>query len=327
MPRYLVVPGLLGPAPAPLTVPDLPGLPHLERLLRDAEALPGLTGYATQVCELFGLRASVDADLPLGAIGLAHASGERPDGWVMQADPVTLRPDRDQLLLFAGDSLAVDADESAQFVDAFNRHFAADGLRLVAPSAAHWFLLSEHAPDIVTSPLDAVIGRNIDGFLPQGPGTRFWRGIANEVQMLFHDLAPNRRREAEGRLPVSGLWFSGVGRMPAIGRSPFGSVDSAGDPLIEALVQLAPSAGDDTLQAELGPWRALLAADAGAWIDALQQLDRRLPALVDDSDGLLLLPCDGRRFAARRGRRWHFWRRSRPFADWLARPDAATAGG
>ena len=134
-----------------------------------------------------------------------------PGPYVLHADPVHLRPDRDRLVLFAGPDFAPDRAEADALVALFNQHLGAEGLRLEAPTPARWYLLSKRPHDLVTQPLAAVLGRPIAGQLPQGPEARHWARLLNEIQMLFHHSEVNQRREAAGLPTISGLWLWGGG--------------------------------------------------------------------------------------------------------------------
>ena len=159
-----------------------------------------------------------------------------PGPYVLHADPVHLRPDRDRLVLFAGPDFAPDRAEADALVDLFNQHFGADGLRLEAPTPARWYLLSERPHDLVTQTLATVLGRPIAGQLPRGPEARHWARLLNEVQMLFHHSEVNQRREAAGMPTLNGLWLWGGGCLlapssPSLGASSLvgGAISLAAD--------------------------------------------------------------------------------------------------
>jgi hypothetical protein len=318
--RHLVLPGLLGPLPAGADPAQAPRLRHVERLLARGRREPAPAGLERQLFRLFGLDALAGADeLPTAALSYRHDHGRVPAGWVMHADPVHLRPDQDRLLLFDAAGLDIAAGEAASLVDLFNRHFAGDGLRLSAPHPARWYLEADEEPAITTVELSKVVGRNIDASLPDGPRAVFWRQLLNEVQMLFFDAPVNQARDAQGRPGVSGLWLSGVGRMPARGRSSI--VEIHGDaPLLRGLAAASEPLGRDALVLDDVAWRAVLDADATAWTRAVQAMDARLGAWLEEGGDLAVHPCDGESIHWDRAGRRRWWRRARPFGDWLARP-------
>lgn len=312
----LLVPGLFGPVPAMLLDEDLPRLPAVELLARRATVEPGQPTRTEELCALFGLVRQPGGDVPTAAVCYTAEGGQAGDAWVLHADPVVLRPDRDQLLVFGGDDLALDDEESVECVDAFNAHFGDDGVRLARSPAGRWYLLADADPQVVTTPLERVLGRPLGGELPQGPRRAYWQGLLNETQMLFFQLGVNQRREALGQPTLGGVWLSGAGRAPRRLVSPFAQVEG-GDPLVAACTALADVQGSERLVVVDTAWQALLAGDAGRWLDAVRGIDGRIGALASSGD-LVLHPCNGRRYRVTKGRDWRFWRRRPRFVD-LAR--------
>jgi hypothetical protein len=321
MALQLVVPGLFDGVAGTAPPGETPSLPNLERLLARSGRRAGPAGYAETLFELFGVARPPAADLPTAAVCYLADSGQRPDGYLLHADPVHLVPDQDRVLLFAVPPESITAATSHAYVQAFNAHFAADGLELVAPQAARWYLKPATPPQLRTTPLPQVAGRNIDPYLPRGPDAAPWRQLLNEVQMLFHPLAA----EADRPLPINGLWFSGGGVLPD---APARALQLRGDrdPLLRGLGVLAsPAVGSEPLdcQVNLKLLASCLAGDAAGRDQALLALERALPQLLQQGQGrLALYPCNGTVFHWRRLDRWRLWRRRRPFGDYLtaARP-------
>ncbi|KAA6183586.1 phosphoglycerate mutase [Thiohalocapsa marina] len=343
----LLVPGLLGPVPPSPQAP--PKTPVLDRLLARGRPTDSLGGDLTAaLLERFG----VDASAPY-CLAADDPEWDRAGFW-MHADPVHLRPDRDLLRLFDARHLVIGQDEAAALVAAFNAHFAADGLWLVAPAASRWYLRCDSAPALQTQPLAAVIGQHIDGFLPVGADAPRWASLMNEAQMLLFQSPVNRRREAAGQPAVNGLWTWGGGlwRPPTAADPPDRVLGDM--PLARGLALAAgiPLRGDDgpglvevgELAKLLDPaeapgrvlaiWQglqeALLAQDEAAWAQAAEALDRALqPALAAMRAGRLarieLDVCDGRRWSIRPGdlRRFRIgWpRRPRTLAERAAAPE------
>jgi len=336
----LLVPGLFGPVP--VSPGDLPPVPALERLLGRGHRLPApaadpLEGLAGR----FGIRRELGHDLPSAPLcRLADHPAADSSGQWLHADPVHLRPDRDQLLLFDARHLALDRGEAGALIAELNDHFHAEGLRFEAPVPDRWYLRLDAAPGIRTRPLHAVAGRGVGPFLPEGEGRTRWVRLLNEAQMLLHHSEVNRARERSGRLTVSGVWFWGGGRLPARPlRADYGAV-LAGHPLALGLARAAgiegralPEVVGEPIADQPGKallifwdrvWPAVLDADAAAWVRRLEELERfaaQLMVLLRKGriDRLDLDPCDGSLFeVTRRGLR-RFWRRSPPLAERLPR--------
>jgi len=316
---HLLVPGLLGPFPRFAEAEEAPRLPALETLVARGECGPGGVSVAEVAFELFG----VDAD-PVATAALCHAAdsgGAEVARVLLHAHPVHLRPDHDRLLAFDFHDRPIRADEAAAFVDAFNRHFAEDGLELLAPQPGRWYLAVERLPRVRLHPLSDTLGRNIDLFLPEGEEARTWRALLNEVQMLFHSLPVNAEREARGLWPVNGLWFSGAGRLPPVPGGRIGGMHAATPSLLAeeagwegethalltGLLRSARATGPDRLLLELSPGRAVLDGDFAAWCQALQRFDERLAPLLGES--LTLYDASGQTWHWRPAMRRRFWRR------------------
>ena len=233
-----------GPAPK-AELSHAKALPPVVDRPAGADRLPG-TGTADPcrtLFHLFGYAPALERDCPSApycwlADRQTDDPGMVPDTYVLHADPVHLRPDRDRLVLFAGPDFAPDRAEADALVALFNQHLGEEGLRLEAPTPGRWYLLSEQAPELVTQPLAAVLGRPIAGQLPRGPEARRWARLLNEVQMLFHHSEVNQHREAAGIPTLNGLWLWGGGRLlpPPPGQVGYARVFSS-DPLARGLAR------------------------------------------------------------------------------------------
>ena len=360
----LLIPGLFGPVPVPPE--EVPPTPALSRLLGRADRLVGPSrplaidpspkadsppaddrtpGAGTvdpcrTLFHLFGYAPAPELDCPSApycwlADRQTYDPGMVPDTYVLHADPVHLRPDRDRLVLFAGPDFAPDRAEADALVALFNQHLGEEGLRLEAPTPGRWYLLSEQAPKLVTQPLAAVLGRPIAGQLPRGLEARRWARVLNEVQMLFHHSEVNQRREAAGMPTLNGLWLWGGGQLlpPPPGEGGYARVFSD-DPLARGLARArgiptaSPSTdlgavlAEDILIHWSGLWEAVLAADSPAWLASLTALEQWLSGGTGStarggatgrvspilSLNLDLYPANGERFHYRAHHRYRFWR-------------------
>ena len=202
-----------------------PNVPVLETLLARADVVKtGSTNLETTLFDLFRIPREKEKDLPSAIVCRLADSGEVDDAFWMHADPVFLKPNSDRLLLFDAEMLDICPEDAQGLVNLFNQHFAQDGWQLEAPHPDRWYLRLPAAPELITQPLTDAIGRNIDQFLPTGEAAQQWCSVLNEVQMLFHSSTVNMRREAEGKLPVNSIWFSGGGRLPEIPNASFDEV-------------------------------------------------------------------------------------------------------
>jgi len=288
------------------------------------------------LCRTFGV--ARQNDWPVAPL-LLRADGVDPEKhfW-LRADPVHLRPDRSRLMLAAViDDLG--AEESAALVTALNRHFAPDGVIFGIAPAGHWYLHTERAPRITTTPPAQVLGRDIDSYLPNGEDALAWHRIINEAQMTLHEHPVNAARETRGLPAVNSVWPWGGGVLPPRTAAPYATVWSD-DPLAHALAATAhrplPSNGAAWLTEHLSGETQLLVfsalecaaaeGDLNAWQAGLMQLDRDwiAPLLAalrkrDIASVKLVIPGPEKSIEAELtpSHRWRWWRRQRRLADYV----------
>jgi len=330
----LLVPGLLGPVP-PLAQPL--ETPTLDLLLDRAE---GVAASQRDAASVLLARFGAEASAPY-ALADDDPSWDR-GGWWLHADPVHLRPDRDQLRLFDASHLGISRGEADALVAELNNHFAGDGLKLHAPAPDRWYVQYDAPLDLETTPLARVSGRHIDGFLPTGDDASRWAALMTEAQMLLFQSAVNGAREAAGRPAVNGLWCWGGGAWQVPKTPPVLALGAA--PLLRGLAAAAgieqrdrPGADAAGLTATgaarvLVLWDGLSDAlrdrDEAAWAAAATALERwlaPLPAALRRGElgELCIDTCDGNSWVLRRADlRWYRRRLRRP-RTLLAR---ATAG-
>ncbi|MCP3866528.1 MAG: hypothetical protein GY703_00215 [Gammaproteobacteria bacterium] len=333
---HLLVPGLLGPMPALAEKDPLPSLPGLETLLARSERseFPGRDLESTMMA-LYGWKGSPEVDLPLGALSRA-GEGATPDQryWLM-VEPVLLRPDQDRLLLFDTRDFEFSVDEARQLGELFKTHFQDQEWKLEIDDAHRWYLSPSEEPGLSTRNLGDAFGRNMDMFLPTGSDSIFWRSLINEVQMLFYECPVNQKREAEGRLPVSGVWFSGGGYLPAEVPRVFNRI-VADHPLARGLAirsgaETSLLTRDWSLPGETAGGvlavyshlkRPVWRADPYDWLDALASFESWLQGLLASLrkrqlDDLYLYPCNNSVYRLTPSGIRKFWKRPRPFAGRL----------
>jgi len=213
----LVAPGLLAQPQSALDA-----APSLAMLARLAPAHAYGNGIAAALLD--ALEAPAQTPIaPLAALGGDFDAG---DDYVIAADPVLLAADRDDLVLVQRvDDLS--AAEAATLVALLNRHFDADGLQFAAVHPDAWFARSTRVPAMTTTPFDAARLRGIFPFLPQGADAGLWQRWQNEIGMLLHEHPVNEARQAAGSAPVTGIWFSGGGRLADTNAMPRAIVHAA----------------------------------------------------------------------------------------------------
>jgi hypothetical protein len=339
---HLLVPGLFGPLPRQASEPgfDWPAAPALERLLARSDADPDNDSHGARLFRLFGLTLPPGGELPSAALCRLGEGLPADAGCWMHADPVHLQTDRDRVLLFDARHLDLNMEQARRLADEVEAYYADDAWRLELVHPERWYLRLPEPPALRSHSLEAVVGRHIEPYLPEGGAAADWRFRLNETQMLLHAAAVNEERVSMGLRPVNGLWYWGAGELPPVPpETPFNQV-WADDPLTRGLARragLEPSpqprdlaqllaavpGGDllvllDRLQ---GP---LLDGDLDSWVDGIQVLEiawfRPLREALARRriERLNLYPLARRQYRCTPGALRRFWRRGRPLRALVA---------
>ncbi len=310
----------------------------LETMLARADRIPhgAPTGYEDSLFALFGLHRDENNDLPVAAVTRMTDMGVIDNDWWLRADPVYLALERDRLILADARKLDITREEANRLVAEIMEVFAADGWLLKAPCPERWYLKPAHPPDMATTSLSRVAGRDVHPFLPRGADGKSWHTTLNEIQILLHTAAVNAEREQNGKLPVNSLWFWGGGRLPRITPVSWTQVWS-NEPIALSLAKLSGIPGASAADG-FDAWRrqidqpgeylvvldaahaAALYNDAPQWNEILRALEQNWMeplwrALKSNGiDSVSLIMDNGVEFSlnSRQARRW--WRRRRPLA-------------
>lgn len=337
---HIVIPDLFLPSQlAAYASADL-SLPALAKLLARAQVYPlEIDTPEAWLSEHFGLEKLGIAPLTLQADGVPAGSS-----YWLRADPVGITMQREQMILQAG--VALSAAEAAALCASLNVHFAADGLKFVAPHPQRWYVQLEHEPALQTHAMPQVVGADIHLHLPTGEDALRWHAVFNEIQMLFYEHAVNLAREQRGELAISGIWLWGGGKLKQNLTSSFSMM--AGDSeLARAFAQAAALASlrvSDNAQLSSDAWQgdlllvwegmrsALQQADIGQWRNAALQFEKKCmaPLLADLAAGKIgqitldaLNEGVSRRFVLSRAMLWKIWRLPKPLVHYTWSPEWA----
>jgi len=186
-----------------------------ERLLAVGRREFLTTTIGDMLCSSAGL--ARQQDLPLASLAALADGLSLSTEYVLFAQPVHLQLQRDSFTIAGPDALPLQKTEADALLVLLNQHFAEQGLKFVqSPHCPHrWYLQVQTPPNIQTTPVDVAMGRDIRTLLPQGRDAAFWNAFLNEVQMLLFEHPLNQAREAQGELPVSGVWVYGGGVLPS----------------------------------------------------------------------------------------------------------------
>lgn len=340
---HLLVPGLLGPFAASVDPLSAPRLQPLETLLARGRWHPCSGQTLTEAAiHLFAASGAAGEDLPVAALcRLSDGLADRELDWVCAA-PVFLHADQHRVLLSDLPSRALSVEQAQRFADRLSAHFDDQGWEFEVAAPHRWYLGRRGAPSLDSAPLEAVIGRNIDLFLPGGRQGAQWRAMLNEIQMVLHSCCTAPFADGpENDIGVNGLWLWGGGALPAPPKRPtFAHVASA-DPLLRGLALwggasvgepgsslgelVAATSGGAVLGVVDGPARPVLDVDPTRWGEALESLEQSLwrplvsALLSGELEVVSLYPCNGRMIEVRRGDLYRVWKRRRRIEEWVAR--------
>ena len=340
----LLVPGLLGPAGDGANDPDaaqalLDGLDldGLDRLL--ARAVDSVAPDSDGSVEALSFRSfghgapPTGADRPVAAFTSLVDRDAPRGGARMRADPVHLRADIADLVLFDAADADVSSDESRSLARTVNEALRPGGPFIDAAHPNRWYVSLEAPARMATTPLTLAAGARVSTVMPRGPDAPRWHRWMNEVQMALHECPANVERERRGAAPINSVWVWGAGSLPPPAAAPAPFVRAWSD---EALVlglarhagvecgpaptgasewlSRAPQPGahlvviDDLYpairRADIEAWRSGLASVSASWAKPLlDALDRGAVARVSIREER------GHRFAATRRGRFRWWRR------------------
>ena len=341
----LLVPGLLGPAAAGsgdreaaqalVAGLDLDGLDRLLARAGHAAGTAADDSLEALAFRAFGYAAPpAGTDWPVAAFtALVDREAEGESGFRLRADPVHLRADIADLVLFRASDIDVSSDEAVALASIVNEALGPHGPCIDAAHPHRWYVALDAPERIVTTPLSLVAGAQVSAAMPRGPDAARWHRWMNEVQMALHECPVNAERERRGAAPINSVWPWGAGSLPPAPGTPVSFARAwSDDVLVRGLARRAgvehgamPAGAAEWLdgsprpgvhltffddlhpavrRADIDAWRTGLARLSRSWAQPLlDALDRGAVARVVIQDER------GNRFTATRRGRFGWWRR------------------
>ena len=225
----LLAPGLLGPAGAgsgdsgaAQAAVDGLDLDGLDRLLARAGHGTTTTPAADASLEALAFRSfgyaapPAGTDWPVAAFtALVDCGAEGGGGFRLRADPVHLRADIDDLVLFDASDIDVSGDEAAALARTVNDALGPHGPSIDAAHPHRWYVALDAPERIATTALSLAAGGEVSAAMPRGPDAPRWHRWMNEVQMALHECPVNLERERRSAVPINSVWPWGAGSLPA----------------------------------------------------------------------------------------------------------------
>ena len=340
----LLVPGLLGPggvaprdsATAHALVEGL-DLDGLDRLLARGEHTAGTAADDSSEGLAFGSFGYAappgGSDWPVAALTALVDCDAGASGFRLRADPVHLRADIADLVLFSAADTALSRNEAGALAETVNDALRPDGPFIDAAHPHRWYVALAAPVQVTTTPLSLAAGAQVSAAMPRGSDAPRWHRWMNEVQMALHECPVNVERERRGAAPINSVWPWGAGSLPPAPGSPAPFVQVwSDDVLVEGLARHAgvehgavPAGAQEWLggvprpglhlivldglypavrRADVDAWRPGLARLSASWAQPLLgALDRGTVARVSIHEER------GHRFTATRRGRFRWWRR------------------
>lgn len=230
------------------------------------------------------------------------------DSMVWCADPVHLRADPNQVLLFSAAHFPLAENEADSLLTELNSAFAGTGIRFSRGRlASQWFVEAGDVPARPSVSSDRVDGRMVSEHLPGGPVDQ----LMTEAQMVLHQSDVNDARVAAGQPPVNSVWIWGAGE--AAGAPPDEYRCYGDSPLLAALARANNWRYECAINEQLDDnQRTLWYLGAARWEEVADQVAAACKALRSRAVARLEIYSTTRRFTLTRANQRRFWRRSRP---------------
>ena len=129
-----------------------------------------------------------------------------------RADPVHLRADPNQILLFNDQSIMPSVDEADEMIDALNAGLPEITI-VRGRHPGRWYFVTNPYQTLSTSSPNAANGRSIADFLPSGPDAKGLQRLMNEAQMILHSTNANALRQDRGVPMINSIWPWGGGEL------------------------------------------------------------------------------------------------------------------
>jgi hypothetical protein len=162
------------------------------------------------LARVLGLSAAVggaDNDAPFAAAVLHGCGLAAPAGHWFIVQPAHVQLARTHLLLADQRQLRLTEDESRALFELARPSFEDAGKTLVYGGPELWFVRADDWASMDTATPDAAMAQNLSDWVPEGPSSRDFRKLQNEIQMTWHEHPVNEAREARGLKPVNSLWL------------------------------------------------------------------------------------------------------------------------
>ena len=201
---------------------QLANTPNLDALTKNATCGPVQTipddlqpGNEVSCLGLLGLdpQKYSSGHAALSTVGLGIKP--EPDEIALCCDLITLQPTHDDMVMkdYTGGHLS--HGDSGLLIDALNEQVIDAPVTFHHGGSYHNLMFIKSPPiSERLSPPNELIGEGIRQFMPEGEPARELVFVMNQAQIILHNHAFNRKRNADKEDPVNSVWFWGNGALP-----------------------------------------------------------------------------------------------------------------
>jgi len=132
---------------------------------------------------------------------------QRQKRYRLQAVPVSFQISQHGIFCLPIEAAEMTDQEEMQDIVVSLQDLLPSGSEIVVDQPGSWSIWLTHKPDIKTTALKNVLGKEISRYLPQGSEGADWRKTLTEMQMVLHSHAVNQAREQRGQVRIDSLWF------------------------------------------------------------------------------------------------------------------------
>ncbi|WP_432239168.1 hypothetical protein [Herbaspirillum robiniae] len=235
------------------------------------------------LAQRFGLPQPEQDSSPAAAAALMRGLGHAPQaGLWFVLHPAHIHVARDHLVLTDVAQLELDEAQSRKLFDSALPLFTEIGHELVYGDARTWFIRADAWSGLRTSTPSAASGRNVDIWMPEGPGELAWRKLQNEVQMQWFSESLNEEREMRGQKAVNSIWIWGGADAATAGMIQPGYsacyglrgwMQAFGAAAVAGAAEIAQGSGHRLLVLDT-LIEVALAEEWGLWLQRMEELDR-----------------------------------------------------
>lgn len=201
-----------------LFLEELPEFSHFKQIVYRSKWHKTST---RNVCELLQQLFHVNQPLPVAALSALEYDLSPSEHYWLRADPIHCIADSSAV--YVDNRVRLSANEVDALSESINQHLEL-GEQLHTPNHDTWLLACKASPDIETTTVNDVLGKNIFAYLPEGKKKSHWHRWFAEIQMLLSLHEVNKRRKQQGLASVDGLWLWGEGELKSPGFSPYSAV-------------------------------------------------------------------------------------------------------